>query len=100
MRKCILPLVALAAIASPIALTAAPASANAGSTGCVTRTEFRDVQRGMRAASSRSMATTMPWSLSICLIASCSCASRTLRSVTTMTESKTFSFSTWILARR
>ena len=46
MRKFVL-LVALAAIASPIALTAAPASANPGSPGCVTRTEYRQVHKGM-----------------------------------------------------
>jgi len=47
MRKSILSLVALTTILCPIALTAAPASANPGSPGCVTRTEYRQVHKGM-----------------------------------------------------
>ena len=46
------------------------------------------------ATSAWSMATTMPASLSICLMASRSWASRTLRSVTTITESNTLVLST------
>ena len=46
MRKFILALVALTAIASPIALTAAPASANPGSPGCMTKAEWYRIHDG------------------------------------------------------
>ena len=46
MRKIILALTALAGLLTPVALAAAPANADFGSPGCVTRAEWRLVHTG------------------------------------------------------
>lgn len=47
MRKLLLSLTAVAAVATPLVTVSAPAQAYAGTPGCVTRTEFRAVTHGM-----------------------------------------------------
>lgn len=47
MRKFILALTAVATVAAPVALTAAPAQAYAGTPGCVSLTEYRSISDGM-----------------------------------------------------
>ena len=47
MRKIILALTATVAVAAPVALTATPAQAYAGTPGCVSLTEYRSITDGM-----------------------------------------------------
>ena len=57
MRKLLLGLVAVTAVAAPVALVSAPANADAGSPGCVTRAEFKKVDTRGRDASTRTQVT-------------------------------------------
>jgi len=58
MKKILVGLAATATIAAPIAITA-PAQANPGSPGCVTRAEFKRVDTNGRDASTRTQVTRM-----------------------------------------